>query len=135
MRAARTHKNLVKEVLNKLLLERPRGEQAVEISAEEFGHEVAVDANEQSERELDLNLDLHVLEGGDEDVAQANDLWLKRISRGIRSEPHSPQSTRAPTFSCFKCFSSFSSRYVRLERTGVLKGFMIFLTATAWPVS
>lgn len=40
-----------------------------------------------------------------------------------------------PTFSCFRCFSSFSSRYVRLARTGVLKGFMIFLMATFWLVS
>lgn len=39
------------------------------------------------------------------------------------------------TFSWRRCFRSFSSRYVRLERTGVLKGFMIFLTATAEPVS
>jgi hypothetical protein len=40
-----------------------------------------------------------------------------------------------PTFSCRRCFKSFSSRYVRFDRTGVLKGFMIFLIATAWLVS
>lgn len=40
-----------------------------------------------------------------------------------------------PTFSCFRCLRSFNSRYVRLERTGVLNGFMIFLMATAWLVS
>jgi hypothetical protein len=39
------------------------------------------------------------------------------------------------TFSCFRCFRSFSSRYVRLESTGVLNGFIIFLIATAWLVS
>lgn len=39
------------------------------------------------------------------------------------------------TFSCLRCLSSFNSRYVRLARTGVLKGFMIFLTATFWLVS
>ena len=39
-----------------------------------------------------------------------------------------------PTFSCFKCFNSFSSLYVLFDKTGVLKGFMIFLTATFWPV-
>lgn len=33
-------------------------------------------------------------------------------------------------FSCRMCLSSLSSRYVRLARTGVLKGFMIFLMAT-----
>ena len=39
------------------------------------------------------------------------------------------------TFSCRRCLRSFNSRYVRLDRTGVLKGFIIFLTATAWFVS
>jgi hypothetical protein len=39
------------------------------------------------------------------------------------------------TFSCRRCLSSFSSRYVRFDRTGVLKGFIIFLMATAWLVS
>jgi hypothetical protein len=39
------------------------------------------------------------------------------------------------TFSCRRCLSSFSSRYVRFDKTGVLKGFIIFLMATAWLVS
>lgn len=39
------------------------------------------------------------------------------------------------TFSWRKCFKSFSSRYVLLDRTGVLKGFIIFLTATGAPVN
>ena len=39
------------------------------------------------------------------------------------------------TFSCWMCFNSFSSRYVRFANTGVLKGFIIFFTATATPVS
>jgi len=46
---------------------------------------------------------------------------------------HQTQDQR--TFSCRKCFNSFSSRYVLLDRTGVLKGFMIFLTATGAPVN
>lgn len=37
------------------------------------------------------------------------------------------------TFSCLKCFNSFNSRYVLLLKTGVEKGFMIFLMATAVP--
>jgi hypothetical protein len=36
-----TDQNLVEEVLDKLLLQRPRGEQAVEIGSEQFRHEVA----------------------------------------------------------------------------------------------
>lgn len=54
---------------------------------------------------------------------------------------HSSQPNARPdeeadklTFSCLRCFSNFSSRYVRLDRTGVLKGFMIFFTATFCPV-
>lgn len=39
------------------------------------------------------------------------------------------------TFSCLRCFKSFNSRYVLLLRTGVEKGFMIFLMATAVPPS
>lgn len=39
------------------------------------------------------------------------------------------------TFSCLRCLSSFNSRYVRFDKTGVLKGFIIFFTATACPVS
>jgi hypothetical protein len=39
------------------------------------------------------------------------------------------------TFSWRKCLSNFSSRYVRLDKTGVLKGFIIFLIATGEAVS
>jgi hypothetical protein len=39
------------------------------------------------------------------------------------------------TFSCLRCFKSFNSLYVLFDKTGVLKGFMIFLTATFCPVS
>jgi len=39
------------------------------------------------------------------------------------------------TFSWRKCLSNFSSRYVRLDKTGVLNGFIIFLIATGEAVS
>lgn len=38
-------------------------------------------------------------------------------------------------FSCARCFSNFSSRYVRFDRTGLVKGFTTFLIATFWPVN
>lgn len=38
-----TYQNLVKEILNKLLLERSRSQKAVEISSQEFGDEIAMD--------------------------------------------------------------------------------------------
>jgi hypothetical protein len=39
--ACATYEDLVEEVLDKLLLERPGGEQAVQICAEQLGDEVA----------------------------------------------------------------------------------------------
>lgn len=45
---------------------------------------------------------------------------------------HRPESL---TFSWRRCFKSLSSRYVLLLRTGVEKGFMIFLMATDVPES
>jgi len=43
---------------------------------------------------------------------------------------HTPVGHGQLTFSCRRCLRSLSSRYVRLDRTGVEKGFMIFLMAT-----
>jgi hypothetical protein len=45
------------------------------------------------------------------------------------------KAVQARTFSWRRCLRSFNSRYVRLDRTGVLKGFMIFLIATGDAVS
>lgn len=39
--SSRTNQDLVQEVLNELLLERSRSEQAVKVGAEELGDEVA----------------------------------------------------------------------------------------------
>jgi hypothetical protein len=66
-------KDLVEEVLYELFFERARGEETVEIGAEELGDEVTV---------LLLALfrgvwgcvDVHVLERGNEDVAERDDL-------------------------------------------------------------
>ena len=56
-------------------------------------------------------------------------------STHISSSGEMKMSLREMTFSCLRCLRSFSSRYVRFARTGVLKGFMIFLMATFWFVS
>jgi hypothetical protein len=40
--ACATYEDLVEEVLDKLLLERPGGEQAVQVCAEQLGDEVAI---------------------------------------------------------------------------------------------
>jgi hypothetical protein len=120
-----TYQDLVQEVLNKLLLEGSRGEQTVEIGAQELGDKVA---KESVGIGVWRGRRVHVLERRNEDVAQADDLRPVRMAMR-RSGDH------MPTFSCLRCLSSFNSRYVRFERTGVLKGFMIFLIATAWLVS
>lgn len=128
-----THQDLVEEILDELLLEGARGEEAVEVGAEQFGDEIAVRRYKPSVRAQGTHTDVHVLKRRDEDVAEADDLEGGfsiegcRVGEAARIGRH--------TFSCRKCFSSLSSRYVRLDRTGVLKGFMIFLTATACPVS
>ena len=64
--------DLVEEVLYELFLERPRREEAVEVGAEELGDEV------------------DVLEGGDEDVAERDDLrWgREQISDVLAQNQH-----------------------------------------------
>lgn len=61
-------KNLVQKVLDKLLLQRPRCEETVEIGAEELSYEIAVTWSV-----LDLlskvKFDVHILERRNEDVA------------------------------------------------------------------
>ena len=67
-----TYQNLVKEILDELLLQRSGGKQAVKICSEQLGDEVAESVSgclgEGGRRGL------HVLQGRDEDVAQADDL-------------------------------------------------------------
>lgn len=41
-----TYQDLVEEVLDELLLQRPRGEQPVQVRAEQFGDEIAVSMGE-----------------------------------------------------------------------------------------
>lgn len=74
-------------------------------------------------------MSVHILQRGNEDVAQTDDLDSSSVLPGQKQE------RRPPTFSWRKCFNNFNSRYVRLDSTGVLKGFMIFLTATGDPVN
>lgn len=76
-----------------------------------------------------LGDEIYVLEGGDEDVAQGDDLEF-RLALCDRNLVSSGR-----TFSWRRCFRSFNSRYVLFDRTGVLKGFMIFLMATDWAVN
>ncbi len=66
---------------------------------------------------------IQIFQGRYEHILKANYLWSYASGKiYARSD--------TLTFSCCMCFSSFNSRYVRLLRTGVLNGFMIFLIAT-----
>jgi len=40
-----THENLIKKVLDELLLERPRSQEAVEVGTQELGYEVAAEVS------------------------------------------------------------------------------------------
>lgn len=80
-----TYENLVEEVLDKLLLERSRGEQTVEISAEEFGDEVAIGVSVRWRGSWES---LHVLERRNEDVAQADNLLLLGPAARVRGNTH-----------------------------------------------
>ena len=113
-----TNHDLVQEVLDELLLQRSRGEQAVEIGTKQLGDEIAI---------VGVSLDAPARDAG-AGAREGGETYMS--SRGEMK-----MSLSEMTFSCLRCFSSFSSRYVRLARTGVLKGFMIFLTATFWLVS
>lgn len=120
--------NLVQEVLYELLLEWSGGKKTVEISAEELGDEVAGWLLAHIRGKTQSLWYIHILERGNEDVGEGDDLdrcqCCKLLIVQIRL-----------TFSCLRCLRSLSSLYVRLDNTGVLNGFMIFLIATFCPVS
>lgn len=70
-----THENLVKKVLDELLLERARSQEAVEVGTQELGHEVTVEVSTMAQGVSAAYLrDVHVLEGRNKDVAQADNL-------------------------------------------------------------
>jgi hypothetical protein len=81
--------DLVEEVLDKLLLQWSRGEESVQVGAEELGHEVAGPLSELFARIAQVDQDVHVLERRNENVAERNDLLFVshmatiRISSGI----------------------------------------------------
>lgn len=94
-----TAEDLVQKVLDKLLFERARGEEAVQIGAEKLGDKVAVVSVplwlKRFSATLPLlntawfkwqkdNRDSHVLKGGDEDVAERNDLPRQLGSEIVR---------------------------------------------------
>lgn len=73
---------------------------------------------------------------GDDQFSAQIDLRLKSTRRRRAGQGRQARMEGVgPTFSCRMCLRSLSSRYVRLERTGVEKGFMIFLIATDVEVS
>ncbi len=67
-----TAQNLVEEILDELLLEGAGGEEAVEVGAEQLSNKVA--AMRSGAEHAQKRRHVHVLEGRDEDVAEADDL-------------------------------------------------------------
>jgi hypothetical protein len=88
--------------LDELLLQRPGGEQAVEIGSEQLGNKVTRQVSWCGDGWCVGNL--HVLQWGDEDVAQADNLECRQNRHVVEL------FCGVPTFSCLKCLSSFSSR-------------------------
>lgn len=102
----------------------------MQVGAQELGDCYLVNIAERYTRIALPPTDIHILKRRNENIAQADDLlFVQRLFPG-----HAVEIPKH-TFSWRRCLSSFSSRYVRLDRTGVLNGFMIFLTATGDPVS
>jgi hypothetical protein len=82
-----THEDLVKKVLDELLLEGPRSQETVEVGAQELGHEVAAEVSTMAPYTFSgaYLRDVHVLEGRNKDVAQADDLWREVQYLGIEA--------------------------------------------------
>lgn len=99
-----TAQDLVEEVLYELFFKRARGEEAVQVGAQELGDEVAGDWLGFILWGLGEGGDVHILERGNEDVAERNDL------DAVRALFFWPSKWWVRTFSCLRCFSSFSSR-------------------------
>ena len=77
------YQDLVQKVLDELLLQRPRGQETVQVGSQKLGNKVAVRDTQRSKR-LAISgagtlksLHSHVLQGRDEDVAQRDDLRRK----------------------------------------------------------
>lgn len=101
----------------------------MKVGSQEFRDKVAATVSIVRIGLLGGGMSVHILQRGNEDVAQTDDLDSSSVLPGHKQE------RPPPTFSWRKCFNNFNSRYVRLDSTGVLKGFMIFLTATGDPVN
>ena len=121
--------DLVEEVLDELLFEWSRCEQTVQIGSKQLSDEIAGRSiSKLFHCGKKARFHLHVLQWRDEDVAERDDL---SSGQQLLGGDHCDELA----FSCLRCFNSFNSLYVRLLKTGVEKGFMIFLTATAEPES
>jgi hypothetical protein len=70
------HKNLVEEVLDELLLERSRSEEAMQVGSEQFGDKIAVRWRISEGCSQGLLTDIHVFQRRDEDVAEADHLIM-----------------------------------------------------------
>ena len=80
-----TNQYLIKEVLYELLFKRSRGQEAVQISSEEFCDKVAVRKVSAMRTGTHRDsADIHILEGRDEDVAEADNLGTISMARRMK---------------------------------------------------
>lgn len=114
--------------MDKLLLQRSRREQSVQIGSEQFCDEIATKAVSWPPTATGGE-ESHISSSGEMKTSLRLMIYRMVVKNALYAGDESH------TFSCCMCFRSFSSLYVRLLSTGVLKGFMIFLIATDDPVS
>lgn len=92
--------------MDELLLERPRGQEAMEIGAQQFSHEVAASVSISS-RPPDQWY-VHILEGGNENIAQADDLQRKSVSRRLGSASEGDPRSRVGDASAASVLGRFA---------------------------
>jgi hypothetical protein len=73
------HQNLVEKVLNELLFQRSRGQQAVQVRPEQLGDKVDVCAGRRSVRLRCPGKSGVTFEGGDEDVREGDDVLVADV--------------------------------------------------------
>ena len=78
------HHDLVEKVLDELLLQRPRSEKPVQIRPEELGDKVAAHPLASRCAVAAERIHSHVLERGDEDVAERDDVLVLQVLQQLQ---------------------------------------------------
>lgn len=78
------YQNLIQKVLDKLLFQRTRSDQTMKVGSKQFRNKIANGIHVEMRIRrcwVVRSTNLHVFKGGDEDIAQADDLWDREFMR------------------------------------------------------